>query len=228
MDGAARIPTGSPHTDRAARPVRRGRPSGRTAQGDSVRERILAAATRHFAAAGYHGSSLARIAADCGLSQPGLLHHFPSKRRLLEELLAERDRRDVLAVGGWAGQSGAAVLDFVRRLVAHNARQPDVVRAFAVLSGEAVGTDHPARDYFAERYRTGVAAMAAGLRRGVEAGELRADLDCAAVAAEVLAVMDGMQTQWLLAPEDYDMAAAFGAYADRLRAAIAAPARAGG
>ncbi|MDA0566769.1 TetR/AcrR family transcriptional regulator [Streptomonospora sp. S1-112] len=188
-----------------------------------MRERILAAATRHFAAGGYHGSSLARIAADCGLSQPGLLHHFPSKRRLLEELLAERDRRDVRAVGGWSEPGGAGVLDFTRRLVAHNAGQPDVVRAFAVLSGEAVGTDHPARDYFVERYRTGVAALAAGLRRGVAAGELRADLDCAAVAAEVLAVMDGMQTQWLLAPDRFDMAAAFAAYTDRLRAAITAP-----
>ncbi|QBI54550.1 TetR/AcrR family transcriptional regulator [Streptomonospora litoralis] len=219
MDGAA---TTSSDGARAGRLGRRGRPPGRTARGDSVREEILAAATRHFAAGGYNGSSLARIAADCGLSQAGLLHHFAGKRDLLEAVLAERDRRDRTAVGAPGQADGADVLDFAHRLVAHNAGQPTVVRAFAVLAGEAVGLDHPARDYFAERYRTYVTEMAAELRNGVESGRLRADVDCAAVASEIFAVMDGLQTQWLLDPDNFDMTGRFGAYAARLRAALAA------
>ncbi|GAB3463704.1 TetR/AcrR family transcriptional regulator [Streptomonospora sediminis] len=187
-----------------------------------MRAEILAAAARHFAAGGYNGSSLARIAADCGLSQAGLLHHFATKRELLEELLAERDRRDLQAVGVPAGASGLAVLDFAHRLVAHNAGQPALVRAFAVLSGEAVALDHPARDYFAARYRTSAEQLAAGLRRGIDDGQLRPDLDCAAIASEVLAVMDGMQTQWLLDPERFDMTERFGAYVRRLGAALTA------
>jgi AcrR family transcriptional regulator len=38
---------------------------------------VLDAALRAVAASGFHGSSLAQIAADAGLTTAGLLHHYP-------------------------------------------------------------------------------------------------------------------------------------------------------
>lgn len=69
----------------------------RTPSGRGRRERILDQAERLFAVHGYHGAALAEIARAAGLGNPGLIHHFPSKRALyravLERVAAEIDGR---------------------------------------------------------------------------------------------------------------------------------------
>ncbi len=49
--------------------------------------------------------------------------------------------------------------------------------------------------------------MTQALCEACELGEVRADLDVEGVANAVIAVMDGLQVQWLLAPDAVDMAA---------------------
>ena len=51
------------------------------------RERIIATALEYFGQQGYHGTSMREIARETGLSQAGLLHHFPSKADLLIAVL---------------------------------------------------------------------------------------------------------------------------------------------
>lgn len=52
-----------------------------SAPGDP-RNRILGAAEQAFASQGFHGASLNSIARAAGLSNPGLIHHFPTKAAL--------------------------------------------------------------------------------------------------------------------------------------------------
>ena len=59
------------------------------------------------------------------------------------------------------------------------------------------------------------------LEMGKASGEIAADVDCDIVARLLLAMMDGLQIQWLLDP-DFDMARAFGTFCAAVSRDIAA------
>ncbi|MFC8228684.1 TetR/AcrR family transcriptional regulator [Streptomyces sp. NPDC057287] len=190
----------------ARRPAHTARPrTPRSAEAKQRQQRILHIAMDTFGARGYNNASLAEIAEQAGLTQAGVLHYFRSKALLLTSVLELRDQTDIEQLGADRPQG----LDFLRHLVdtaLRNAEREGIVRLYAVLSAESVTDAHPAQSYFRDRY--------SGLRAFVtdalmEACDLPADrADRAGTAANaVIAVMDGLQVQWLLSPEDVDMAA---------------------
>ncbi|GGN85685.1 TetR family transcriptional regulator [Actinoplanes lobatus] len=189
--------------------------------GIARREAILEAAVRHFAKGGYHRTAMARIAADVGITEGGLLHHFPSKKHLL---LAVVERR-ILTAARWLdevdpGATGAGVL---RRLVEITGRQleePGLIELFVLVSAEAADTSSPAHRLFAERYDDAVDSLAARLRRAVDSGEFRADTDCTAIARECIAVSDGLQLQWVLSGGTLDLTVAVRAHLERVARAV--------
>jgi hypothetical protein len=86
--------------------------------------------------------------------------------------------------------------------------RPGIVQTFSALLGESVTEDHPARPYFTQRYGNVRESMAAVLR--TEYGErLPGGLTPERAAPLLVAVMDGLQYQWLLDPESVDMPGAF-------------------
>lgn len=177
-----------------------------TGRGEGRRAEILRAALAVIAERGYRGTSLAAVAERVGLTQQGLLHYFPTKEALLLALLEARDEWDTGAVSGSGDR--AWPLELWSSLVEYNASRAGIVQTFSALLGESVTGDHPAQEFFAERYERTRAAAAATLRR--EFGErLPAGLTPDQAAPLIIAVMDGMQFQWLLDPAGVDMPAAF-------------------
>jgi TetR/AcrR family transcriptional regulator len=53
-----------------------------------ARERLVAAATRQFAERGFDATPIQAIADEVGITKPALLHHFPSKEHLRQEVLS--------------------------------------------------------------------------------------------------------------------------------------------
>lgn len=179
------------------------------APGRARREQIIAVATQQFARAGFRAATVLEIAAACGISRAGLLHHFPTKESLLEAVLARRDAedRERFRRNGSSSGDGLSILRGMIDLAEYNSTLPGIVALYAVLSAEAGSRDHPAHDYFMLRYRRIRNGTARALSRVRDAGLLREGLEPVATALELTALMDGLQVQWLLDPT-VDMAAA--------------------
>jgi AcrR family transcriptional regulator len=175
-------------------------------KGRAKRREIIDRAMTLFGEVGYRGASLREIAARCGISHPGLMHHFPTKESLLLAVLRHRDEVD----GQWLSTDGATGMEALRRLidlVSLNATRRGIVELFAVLSAEATSAAHPAHDYFVERCRTSVGSFELAYTRARDEGILRPDIDPGTAGRQLVAIMDGLQVQWLLDDSTTDMAA---------------------
>ncbi len=92
---------------------KRGRPPGRTDQGEATRRGLYDAAIARFDADGYEATTLRAIADDAGVS-PGLLYrYFPSKQAVVMALYTERSVAYAdtveLPSGGWPPRVLAAL-----------------------------------------------------------------------------------------------------------------------
>ncbi|MBO8163456.1 MAG: helix-turn-helix transcriptional regulator [Brevibacillus sp.] len=119
-----------------------GRQTG--ARGEASRARLLAAAARHFASQGYHGTKVSQIVAAAGLTQAAFYLYFPSKEAIFQELIAGfRQKLKELADSGrvLAGLKQEEVPQAVRQSLTHLfaflADNPDVTRVAFFVAPEA-------------------------------------------------------------------------------------------
>ncbi len=198
--------TGGQDEDGTEPAVRRRRAHGPRAATAERREDILRAAMETFGARGYYNGSLAEVAERVGMTHAGVLHHFGSKDRLLLEVLEYRDRSDVEHLEGRQAPGGLALFRHLVTTAALNARRPGIVQTYAVLSAEAVTENHPGQVWFRERYMHLRAMLAEALSEVCADDDPPDPADLDAAAASVLAVMDGLQVQWLLDRDAVDLA----------------------
>lgn len=175
------------------------------------REDIISAAAAAYGELGYHGSSLRAIAKRVGISHAGLLYHFPTKEALLAAVLERRDaedsEREQLTV-----PPGLDVLRHFVALAEHNVRHPGIVDLYSRLAAEAVATDHPAHEYFVRHYRAARDGVHESFAVLAARGELRAGVEPGMAALTFIALMDGLQVQWLTTPRDVDLVGSLRCY----------------
>ncbi len=187
----------------------------RQPRGDRRRQQILDAAVELFAAKGYRGTGVAALGDRVGMTATGMLYYFGSKERLLQEVVAERDRRDVFDLD-------SLTLSSFRELGRHNAESAMLTRLYVVLGAESLDADDPLHDFFIDRYETARALVRSVIEREQDEGNFRGDLDVEQIAREVIAVLMGLEIQWLADPAKVDLAEAMEAYFDRLVAELSA------
>jgi AcrR family transcriptional regulator len=177
----------------------------RSASKGARRRLIIDETVRIIGEKGYHGFSIQELAQACGLTNGGLLHHFGSKDQLLVAVLRDRDRRDEEAISaeiGLAGELGEDVpLDIIvqalRAIVARDAIQPELMRLYAMLRAEALNPAHPAYDYFESHEAAALEIFGAVLSPHVTDG--------VAAARQILALMKGLELQWLREKRGFDL-----------------------
>ncbi|MCL2586360.1 MAG: CoA transferase [Streptosporangiales bacterium] len=165
------------------------------AKGEDRRQRILDAALPILGRNGARATALSAIAREAGVSTAGLLHHFASKEQMVHAVLDARESSDD-AHSDYGGDIEAQLRVVARRF----ARTPGLVGMFTVLLAENLDPDAPLHERFLRRYRDTCAILGSGIRRGQRAGRYRKDVDPRVKAREVVAVLYGIETSWLLDP----------------------------
>ncbi len=178
-----------------------GGPRGQYAKTPQRRQEILDAAFDVFAASGYRGGSLREIADRVGMSLPGLLHHFTTKSELLSGVLTIRDNQTRREFGAVEGIPGDELLRSYVRLMTGNQSARGLAELYCILSAEATAADHPAHDYFVQRYDHVVDLLERAFVDVEAQGHLRPGVTPRQAAIDVVALSDGIQLQWLLRPE---------------------------
>jgi len=178
-------------------------PRGPYAKTVRVQEQILQAATDVFAEVGFRGASMARVAERAGVSERGIAHHFATKEVLLKAVLSRHQRR---SAGVVEAASGLGSLHEMLRVIEEDDRDASVfVELRSVLAAEAVAQDHPAHTDFTANYAGVRAYLTAAFVLLREQGKVVGEMSAGALAAGVVALMDGLQLQWLYDREAFDL-----------------------
>ncbi|CAG1015348.1 HTH-type transcriptional repressor ComR [Anaerolineales bacterium] len=174
-------------------------------------EEILETATRLFSEHGYQGTTFSLLAEAAQLTEPGVLHYFPSKTHLLQGVLEYHEQKNAeryLSMLQAEKKSIPDLFSLLENLVAENEKIPGLIQLFTVLVSESIRSDHPAHDYFIDRYRRAREAYVNQFFGEIREN-IRPEVDLNELTILILAVMDGLQIQWLLDPKKVDMVAVY-------------------
>ncbi len=170
---------------------------GRTRDPEGTRARLVSNAFREIHAHGYAGASLDRILASSGVTKGALYHHFKSKADLLHAVIDDAVRP--MVADRWLAPLSES--DDPIRTLAESTRTmmmeatPEEMCCGCPLNNltqELAGVDEEIRkhlDRIADEWRAGIRAA---FERGQEAGNVRKEVDVAAVASLVFATYQGL------------------------------------
>lgn len=185
------------------------------ANGARKRAEIVAAALSVFAEKGFRRFSLRQIAEELGTTHVSLRYHFGTKDALLEAVLEEREERDRPWRERILREKG--LFDGVPEVIRRNADRRGVVHLDVTLQAEGIAADHPVHEFVRRREERFHADVRELLEIERDRGRLRVGLDPDVVARQLVALIEGLQTQWLY-DNNVDVAAHLSAFMNYLRA----------
>lgn len=198
-------------------------PGTRQPRGRARRAAVLDAARRLFSQQGFKGTSLAAIAQEAGLTDAGLLYHFPTKNDLLLAVIAEGDREQDDTLAQVRDARGLPLLHRMAEFGADLEADPILTALDVTLSAEHLQDGSEINAYFVQRYQNFRAMLAEAFAEAAQAGDLRPDLDPEVEAVNMTAVLDGLRLQWLLSGGAVSMAGGMRAYVGGTIARLSPP-----
>jgi AcrR family transcriptional regulator len=148
------------------------KPAAQTVHPDA----IIEAAATVFRRKGYHGATMAEIAAAVNLTAGSLYHHFPSKQDLLVAVLATGLERITREVRSAVESSDTSAAETLRRIaVIHIRSQIDNanIAAAVIFEGRALLDVPDVREQFVAQRDALETLYRRVIERGIAAGEFR-------------------------------------------------------
>ena len=163
---------------------------------------LLQAAAALIAEGGVHAATFEAVGARAGYSRGLATQKFGSKQGMVEALVGYlRQRSDELiaesALDALPGPD--AVVFYVDAYIIELRHNPELRAYFVMLSG-AVADHRGEGSVFADTHRWFERRMEAMIRRGQQAGSIRADLDANAAALMIGSLLLGVSTQTQVDP----------------------------
>jgi AcrR family transcriptional regulator len=157
-------------------------------------EELLDAAARCFSHGGFHATTVAEISLEAGCS-PGLLYrYFAGKEALVAALVEREAQRTVAALE--AVRDSADMLDALDRAALVSVGDWDDARAASlhvqIVAEAARGRSAAVTESVRRTYTDVIAALAGTLRVAQEAGVVDDELDAAATARLLVAIVNGL------------------------------------
>lgn len=188
-------------------------------RGIERRREIVRAAVDIFGREGFRGTTLKLIAAAIGVTPTAVLKLFGSKEQLLIDVLQYWEEETADAMGH--PEPGMPHLDALRALMAYHVQHRGLLELYLTVATEATSTSHPAHELMTARFRRVVTDFERTLRTafGGEGENAISPTDACREAHFLLAIMDGLELQWLLNSE-FDLVTAFNNYLDQMIARL--------
>jgi TetR/AcrR family transcriptional regulator, acrAB operon repressor len=176
-----------------------------------------------FARLGYQGTSIDRIARDAGVTKGAVYYHFRDKEELLFDAVKDR-------IGGFEHhvlkavtpeQDAVTALSHVADACFHHATVSNHRRFIITLMVEALDTN-PRLSVECRNILRRMRTFLVGLvKRGQEAGALRADVDAEQAAAAFMAGIMGAEIQHYQDPTEIDLRRVLDTLVEQLAAWLA-------
>ena len=195
-------------------------PRKRTQQERSAESarRLLDAAVELIAEKGFDRTTAAEIGERAGYSRSMVRARYGSKDALLRSIFAVELERRLLPPddGEVTGLPWVlARIDHVTRVLEE---EPDLMRAFGVMSLEAAVAISNLRAWYSEWLEEYERQLVQQLRFGMRTGSIRPDVDPEQEAAQFILTGLGLIFRWRLDPQRYDLATELARWRSRLEA----------
>ena len=193
-------------------------PRKRTQQERSAESarRLLDAAVELIAEKGFDRTTAAEIGERAGYSRSMVRARYGSKDALLRSIFAVELERRLLPPddGEVTGLPWVlARIDHVTRVLEE---EPELMRAFGVMSLEAAVAISNLRAWYSEWLEEYERQLVQQLRFGMRTGSIRPDVDPEQDAAQFILTGLGLIFRWRLDPERYDLATELARWRSRL------------
>lgn len=175
--------------------------TARKDEAEARRAQILDEAIRLIGFKGYRGFTLQHLARQCGLTNGGVLYHFPSKEDVLTGVLEELERRMVEGIMAHVQGIGMPadgplsremVLHIMRGMLSQTSTDAEIIRLLTMLQIEALDPDHPAHERIAQNSRSVFERFSQLFGPLCDEPQV--------VARQALAMMNGLYLLWLEDP----------------------------
>jgi AcrR family transcriptional regulator len=168
---------------------------GPYAKSDQRKQALSKAALDLVREKGHRNVSVAEIAERAQTSEPTVYYHFPTKESLLIAALKQHDDENIRPRGKEAG----AIADMGPRAEV-GVQRTNYARLYNELAGAAADPDHPANNFFQDRWARSLRVVATDIRRLQQEGRVPSEVDADSAAHLLLAAWEGLQMQWMQGP----------------------------